>query len=78
MPDAGDIKSVTIAGGNIAVTTHIGPYDQIGPAYEALHQWMTTNGYEEAGAQWEEYLDDPATTPSHQLRTRIAYPVRSH
>jgi effector-binding domain-containing protein len=30
----------------VAFAMHKGPYESVGPAYDALTQWITENGYE--------------------------------
>ena len=57
--------------GTVATTVHMGPYDQMRPAHEAIHQWAGENGRKLAGPSWEVYghwSDDPA-----KLRTDIFY-----
>lgn len=42
-PD-GDVKTGTIAGGRYAVFTHIGPYNELGPVYDAIFgEWVPSN-----------------------------------
>lgn len=67
---------ITIPGGAFAKTTHYGSYDQIGAAYEALHAWMNANNRVAAGAPFEVYVDDPATTPANQVKTEVFYPIQ--
>ncbi len=58
-------------GGVVATTVYMGPYDQMKPAHEAIHQWARENGRRLAGPSWEVYghwSDDPA-----RLRTDIFY-----
>lgn len=58
-------------GGTAATTVYQGPYDQMSPAHEAIHQCARENGREFAGPSWEIYghwSDDPA-----KLRTDIFY-----
>ena len=57
--------------GIVATTAYFGPYDRMGPAHDAIHQWGRTNGHVLAGPSWEVYghwSDDPS-----QLRTDIFY-----
>ncbi len=57
--------------GIVATTIHMGPYDQMKPAHDAIHQWTGENGWKIAGPSWEVYghwSDDPA-----RLRTDIFY-----
>jgi effector-binding domain-containing protein len=72
----GDLKPGEIPGGKLASTLHVGPYDQVGPAYEALSQWVRDNGYEATGVAYEFYLNDPRTTPPTQPETRIVFPLK--
>jgi len=58
-------------GGTVATTVYWGPYAQMKPAHEAIHQWVRENGRQFAGPSWEVYghwSDDPA-----KLRTDIYY-----
>ena len=59
--------------GLVATTAHFGPYDRMGAAHEAIHQWVRENGRKIAGPSWEVYghwSDDPA-----KLRTDIFYVI---
>lgn len=72
----GEIIAGTIPGGEYAMLTHIGPYEKLGPAYEALHNWMKANKKLESGAPYELYIDAPGVAPVEKLRTEIYYPFR--
>lgn len=58
------IASATPAG-FAATVAHIGPYNRLGDAHEALTDWCTVNGYKLAGPRWEVYghgdVDPPRT-----------------
>jgi hypothetical protein len=57
--------------GTVATTVHIGPYNQMKPAHQAIHKWVRDNNRRLAGPSWEVYghwTDDPAS-----LRTDIFY-----
>ena len=71
--DGIDVEEVQ--GGTVASTVHVGPYNQVGPAYVALQKWMTDNGRRPAGMMREVYLNDPATVPPEQLMTEVDWPV---
>ena len=75
LPDRGNIKSGALLAGKYASTVHIGPYDSMAPAYEALTQYVKANGYEPAGAAYEFYFSGPETPPE-EIRTQIAFPVK--
>jgi effector-binding domain-containing protein len=59
-----------------AMTTHVGPYDTISEAYEALQKWAAENDYVPQGAFWESYLTDPGEEPDPaKWQTRVFLPV---
>ncbi len=57
--------------GAVATAVHMGPYDRMKPAHDAIHQWAKAHNRPLAGPSWEIYghwTDDPAS-----LRTDIFY-----
>ncbi len=73
----GSIEAGELPGGPAAVTIHVGPYDRLSEAYEALETWLRENGKESAGAPWEVYLTDPGLDPDPETwQTQIVWPVR--
>jgi effector-binding domain-containing protein len=72
----GNILAGEIPGGKAAACLHIGPYDQLGAAYEALGKWMQANGYVPAGVVYEFYLNDPQVTPPAELQTQLMFPLK--
>ena len=76
LPGEGDIQAGEIPGGMAATCMHIGPYDKITAAYEALGQWMQSNGRQGTGVCYEIYLNDPQQTPPEQLQTQILFPIK--
>ncbi len=77
LPGRDDIKVSEIPGGRAATCLYVGPYSDIGPAYNALSQWMKENGHEPTGVAYEMYLDDPDQTPPEELKTQILFPLRT-
>lgn len=75
-PD-GDIGVQTIAGGDYAVLTHLGPYEQLGRSYAALlGEWLPRSGRELRSAPcFEEYLNTPESTAPEDLVTDIHAPL---
>ena len=68
------VQSATPAG-SVAVTTHFGPYGQLGAAHDAVQAWCRANGRRLAGPSWEiyghwrdEWNDDPSL-----IRTDVFY-----
>jgi effector-binding domain-containing protein len=75
LPGQGEIQSGKMPAGKAASCLHIGPYDKIKPAYQALGQWMQSKGYQGTGVCYEIYLNDPQQTPPEQLQTQILFPI---
>lgn len=76
LPGEGQVLAGEIPGGKAAACLHVGPYDQLGAAYEALHQWMQANGHVPAGVAYEFYLNDPQGTPPAELQTQLVFPLQ--
>lgn len=77
-PDEEDgVHASTLPGGPAAVTVHVGPYDAMEPAYEAVSRWIAQRGGEPTGAPWEIYESDPVVEPDPAAwRTEIVQPYR--
>ena len=73
----GEVTPGRISASTAVETLHVGPFDRIAEAYDALQAWMDVHGYAPAGPAYEQYLDDPHTTDVAELRTKIVWPVRS-
>jgi len=72
----------TLAGGKTLRFTHRGPYAGLMGTYGQITQFMLAQGRMESEADWarympmwEEYLNDPETTPEAELLTHIYLPV---
>ncbi len=91
-PEAnGDFAVRTIAGGRYAVFTHIGPYDEVTPTYDAIFgEWVPANcDCEECDCSpgecrcilrdepvFEKYCNDPTRTAPEKLKTEIYVPIK--
>lgn len=67
----GNVRCVETPAGEVARTVHIGPYDQLMEAHNAVHAWCAAHGRKIGNASWEIYGDwnkDPAL-----LETTIKY-----
>jgi len=72
-----EVQAGTLPGGSLAVASYEGPYDGVGPAYEAIQAWCAEHGHEIAGPPWESYVTDPNEEPDPaKWRTDIHFPVR--
>jgi effector-binding domain-containing protein len=75
LPAKGQIRPSELAAGPAARTLFIGPYSEMGPAYEELKRFAETNGREPTGVAIEYYLNGPETPPE-KLETRIVFPLK--
>lgn len=75
----GDVREMTIDGGQYATVTYKGPYSGLKNIYHWLYaKWLPENGYRYAMKPcFEVYLNDPANTPPEDLVTEIWAPVES-
>jgi effector-binding domain-containing protein len=74
----GQVVAATLPGGSIASTVHVGPYEDLPAAYDAVYTWITEHGGQPAGDMWEVYETDPDEHPDPSTwRTRVFVPFRS-
>jgi effector-binding domain-containing protein len=60
--------------GTFATLLHVGPYDTVAGAYDAMVSWIGAHDLAVAGPPREVYLSPPDTPPD-QIRTIIEFPV---
>jgi effector-binding domain-containing protein len=71
----GEVIGSTLPVGQVARTTHFGPYQLLSDAHNAIHQWCKANGHQLTGPRWEIYghwLDEWNLDPS-KIRTDVCY-----
>jgi effector-binding domain-containing protein len=72
----GDVEPFFLPGGPALVTEHVGPYDALPKAYEALEAHAREFGQElDPNLMWEEYLTGPEVPPE-QMRTVVHWPLK--
>ena len=76
LPARGDIQPSHIPGGKFISTIHVGPYDSIEPAYNALADWAKQNGVEPTGVAYEYYLNDPNQDPPVPAETEVRFSLK--
>jgi len=76
---SGDTQVQTVAGGDYAMTTHMGPYSDLGRTYaELMGQWIPRSGRELRDVPcFEVYLNDPQSTAPEDLLTDIYAPLQT-
>ena len=77
----GAVTVAELPGGRAWRFTHVGPYRNLSDTYARITEWLRERHLLETEADWatfmpmwEEYLDDPQTTPESELRTYIYLP----
>ncbi len=74
---SGNVVAGSLPAGPAAVASHLGPYESIGPAHEAIAAWCKEHGHAVAGAPWESYFTDPNEEPdTSKWRTDSAFPLK--
>lgn len=72
-----DVAIQTIGGGQYAITSHLGSYDQLGRTYAELFRWLMRDNREPRPEPCLEfYLNDPESTEPEDLVTDICVPLK--
>lgn len=80
-PDAelgSELERFEIPPGRCAILTYTGPYNEMSKPYQWMFsEWLPASGMVPADVpMFEQYLNDPRTTPPAQLQTRICLPLK--
>jgi effector-binding domain-containing protein len=71
----GEVIGSALPAGMVATTVHLGPYQLLGNAHEAIHEWCKQQGHTPIRPCWEIYghwLDEWNNDPS-KIRTDVYY-----
>lgn len=71
----GGLAIRALGGLKCAVTTHVGPYEDLKKCYEATLEWIAARGYENRMPLIEVYENSPKDTEPSKLRTKIRIPI---
>jgi hypothetical protein len=73
--EAGEVVHSATPAGPVAWATHLGPYNGLGVAHDAVRQWCRINKRQLAGPNWEIYGHWQSEWNSYpsQIRTDIYY-----
>ena len=69
--DEGEVVFKETPAGEVAMTTHIGSYDKLAAAHQAIHSWRAATGRGFAACSWEIYGD--WTDDEAKLETQVVY-----
>jgi effector-binding domain-containing protein len=80
--DESEVTVGEVPGGQALRFIHEGPYPKLMETYGQITEWMKAQGMLESEADWakympmwEEYMNDPESTPAEELITNIYVPV---
>ena len=62
--------------GSCLQVMHVGPYNEVGPVFNALSVYAQENGMETTGPGHEIYISDPRRVPPERLKTIVRMPVK--
>jgi effector-binding domain-containing protein len=71
----GHVVAVELPAGEVATTTHVGPYESLPRAYAEIQGWLAQHDRRPADTMWEEYVTGPETPPA-ETRTIIYWPMK--
>jgi AraC family transcriptional regulator len=70
------VTAGTLAGGLVATTIHMGPYEKLPDAYAAIEEWARAEGVVTGRDPWEVYVTDPADYPDPKdWKTEVFWPL---
>ncbi|HEX8865176.1 MAG TPA: GyrI-like domain-containing protein [Lentzea sp.] len=75
---ADGVHPSVLPGGPVVKTVHLGPYEAMWSAYDALASWLRARGGENEGDAWEVYYSDPELERDPATwRTGVVQPYRT-
>jgi effector-binding domain-containing protein len=73
----GRVIAGELPGGTGATTVHVGPYEGLQQAHEAMGEWVLANGHDPGGPVWEVYVTGPLDeSDAAAWRTEVVWPLR--
>jgi effector-binding domain-containing protein len=71
------LGATELPGGEAAAYRHVGPYPELGTAYQALEAWLREAGRSPAGPPWESYEVGPERVggDADRLETVVIWPL---
>lgn len=75
-PASSPVRIKRTHAGKALKVVHRGPYHEMGALYDRLAAYIAAYGIERAGDPWDEYVNDPGSTPEPELITNVYQPVK--
>jgi effector-binding domain-containing protein len=75
----GDVVGSATPAGTVATTVHLGPYDRLAEAHQAIRRWCADHDHRLAGPNWEIYdhwVEDWKEDPA-KIRTGVFYLLKT-
>ncbi len=82
IPVAGNVtpaegmEITTLEGGKMVSYLHKGRYQDVGPSYQRIFEYIGKNGLEVAGPARELFLNDPKEVPESELLSELQVPIK--
>jgi|SRR5579862_727234 len=70
----GEVVPAETPAGQVAMAVHVGSYDRLHQARDAIHAWRTRNGQAFSGTSWE--IDGDWSNDPSKLVTTVCYLLR--
>lgn len=78
IPEGEGVCVGELPGGSVLVTVHIGPYDKLDDAYDALMAFADEHELTPVGTVWESYWTDPgAELDPDNWKTEVFMPLKA-
>lgn len=71
-----EIKAGEIPAGKYVECMYKGAYADMVPAYNAMNEWISKNGFTATGTSYEVYYNSPGEVPESELLTKVLLPVK--
>jgi effector-binding domain-containing protein len=73
----GDLEVHDMEGGRAVTALHVGPYDELGIAWDEVSKWVAARGHKTSAQPYDVYLNDPSEVDDPaELRTELVWPIR--
>jgi len=75
LPSKGDIQFKIMPEGKSVFCIFRGDYNDLGPVYDEMMEWIKNKGFEIAGDCYETYLNGPPF-PEEEMLTKVTIPLK--